>query len=144
MAFLDESGLTTLWGLIKANDVKMVTGTYTGNGKTGSSNKNTLTFDFDPVMVVVAANGPSHGMSEANGAIGFLFPTKGTMVVLKGSGSSSEPSGYKTDTWVGNQVSVSGGVVSFYFNGNWSTGSNSDTQLQLNSSGQTYNYVAIG
>ena len=58
MAFLDETGLAELWSLVKAKDAetleaapKIATGSYTGTGTYGSSNPNSLTFDFEPKMV---------------------------------------------------------------------------------------------
>lgn len=43
--------------------VKIATGSYTGTGTYGSSNPNSLTFDFEPKLVVVRATGGDGGHS---------------------------------------------------------------------------------
>ena len=56
MAFLDETGLAELWSLVKAEDakgVKIAAGSYVGTGTYGSSNPNSLTFDFVPKIVML-------------------------------------------------------------------------------------------
>lgn len=53
MAFLNEEGLAELWSLIRAKDLKMKTGSYVGKGKYGKSNPNSLTFEFEPKLLVV-------------------------------------------------------------------------------------------
>ena len=41
--------------LASCGNCKIVYGTYTGNGKSGSANPNKLTFDGKPVLVIVQA-----------------------------------------------------------------------------------------
>lgn len=53
MAFLNEEGLAELWSLIRAKDLKMKAGSYVGKGKYGKNNPNSLTFDFEPKLLVV-------------------------------------------------------------------------------------------
>lgn len=72
--FLDESGVATLWELIKAEDakgVKIETGSYVGTGTTGASGANTLTFPFAPKMVFML------GRKDTWGGTGPLFGSLG-------------------------------------------------------------------
>ena len=45
--------------LASCGNCKIVYGTYTGNGKSGSANPNKLTFDGKPVLVIVQAQNNS-------------------------------------------------------------------------------------
>lgn len=73
MAFLDETGLTELWKLIKARDdvvttlantkCQIETGSYVGTGKYGSSNPTSLTFNFVPKLVII------YGVGDANSVV---------------------------------------------------------------------------
>lgn len=131
MAFLDETGLAELWSLTKGyadGKARVATGSYTGTGKYGSSNKNSLTFDFVPKFVMVA-----YGMGTLVGGqeiqqmdVAAILPTVG------GFSFAALALGGQAYT-VG--ASVSGNTVSW-----WST----DAEHQLNTSGRTYQYIAIG
>ena len=70
MAFLDETGLAELWRLIQEEDAalseeiiaacpKIQTGSYAGSDTSGSSNKKTLTFSFQPKIVLINGNSSS-------------------------------------------------------------------------------------
>lgn len=104
--------------------VSIETGSYVGTGASGSSNPNTLTFNFTPEVVIISSNVEfSHvgnilirGHTHNNG-FGYL------------STASSE-SGYLNVTWNDKKVS-------FY-----STKGNSNQQL--NENGGNYFYIAIG
>ena len=93
-------------------------GSYTGNGKYGSSNPNTLNFDFKPMMVVIA--------SDSFGSIGssrFIRP------LTCGSDQSN------------NVQKVTWGEKSF----SWYYPNSTNAHLwQNNTQGYTYHYVAIG
>ncbi len=132
MAFLDENGLAKLWSLIKAEDeklaaadVKIATGTYVGTGKYGSKNKNSLTFDFEPKIVHIAPDG--NGTNIHGGEF------------MIGTGSYSTTGSY---------TSAFGQVAAFDKNTltlTWYHNINGGTAVgQLNVSGVTYRYVAIG
>lgn len=99
---------------------KIATGSYTGTGKYGSNNKNSLTFDFEPQLVILANvssyNGiPMHAIFQRNQS-SYIYYTGGPV-----SWSGKTMSWYTTET-------------------NASNGAN----YQLNTSGKTYNYIAIG
>ena len=102
--------------------VGIATGSYVGTGKSGSSNKNSLTFDFAPKFVYV--------MPSSNGYDGKrLFLIRDCTKSASGTASSTE----NTIEWSGNTVSWYGGV-----------GQTSHIEGQLNVSGTTYRYFAIG
>lgn len=113
---------------------KIATGSYTGTGKSGSSNKNKLTFDFKPKFVIILgakyfSNMPAHyfglavlaqGLTGGFGSFGYSYTDK----------LSESFNAY------GVVVSWSGNTVSWY--------NYSNANAQLNASGATYNYIAIG
>lgn len=127
MAFLDEVGLAELWSLIQAEDenlvassVKIATGSYKGTGTSGSSNKNSLTFDFKPKVVFIVCDGGS-GSS--------LIPV--TMYVWGGTRMAVDLAASISES----TVTVSGNTMSWY---------GGSANSQLNRSGDTFRYVAIG
>lgn len=127
--FLDETGLSTLWGLVKAEDakgVKIATGSYTGTGKHGTNNKNSLTFPFSPKVVFVGW--PNTRTEFTN----FIAVNSGSTVQRTTSGGSGTLS-------VPMEFSFSADGKTLY----WFSEMNSE-QYQNNKSGVVYNYVAIG
>jgi hypothetical protein len=126
MAFLDGTGLAELWSLVKAEDaklaavdVKIETGTYSGTDKYGASNPNTLTFGFVPAAVIVATKSASS-------------PTGGLAFIAGSSYGTVKPDQTKATVvlaWSGTSVT-------------WHNTTNS--AYQLNNSGTTYSYIAIG
>lgn len=101
---------------------KIATGSYTGTGKYGSSNKNRLAFDFAPKFLVVAQNGNQTGYTSG-GSFYWVYPSTGSVNITKANDSYT-PS-----------VSVSGNTVSWYTDA---------ANTQLNISDTTYHYIAIG
>lgn len=101
------------------NKVQMTAGSYVGTGKYGSSNPNTLTFDFEPKLVVVR---------DKSGTVECLTLPNGV------TSSSTYTSDNAADSMV--RVLWSENSVSWYH-------SNS-ASYQLNQSGKTYCYAAIG
>lgn len=121
MAFLDETGLAELWSLIKAEDAKgakIATGSYKGTGTSGASNPCKLTFNFTPKVVMIYGGD--------TGYMPCAFP------YMWGSAYMSlQLASYDFLC----EVTVSGNTMSWYYN---------DAAWQLNASGKTYQYVAIG
>ena len=108
------------------NTTKIATGTYTGTGTYGSSNPNSLTFDFGPKIVFFGRVVPSSGYWGYGSAI---------MVKQEDGGSNY--------TFVGGTSSTS--RVMYVFNGKtieWY--SSGDQDHQLNAIGTTYSYLALG
>ena len=136
MAFLDETGLAELWSLIKAEDAKapkVVVGTYVGTGTYGSSNPVTVNVGFAPKLFMVQQSYGYNGYSAYNPG----------QVWLRGAEYGSldgEVQGYPAKlTW-------SDTGVSWYDTMSYGTGTAESVKAdgQLNSSGQTYRYIAIG
>lgn len=115
----EDDGFTyTALGML-GEKVKIATGSYTGTGTSGSSNKNSLTFGFLPKIVFISSN-------ETNTGSGFVTPNDG------GFGYAGGSTGSKLTT------SVSGNTISWY------TNTSNGTTQQLNSSGKKFEYIAIG
>ena len=111
-AFVGEDGLEDING--NGVGTKIYTGSYVGTGTYGSSNPNTLTFPFEPKILVVGNYWQ------------FTAPYGCPSAPCMGSGNSV---GGVNLNWSGNSVS-------------WHSTRN-DTQ-QLNESGKTYYYLTIG
>ena len=126
MAFLDETGLSELWSLIRDADVKIQTGTYTGTGVCGASNPNTLTFDIVPKVVIV-----SYHPTNNDQRIAIFFRGVTTVYNYAGYGNYAMADG---------QLSVTWGEKSL---GWYSSGNAVNTYRQMNDSGQVGYYIAI-
>ena len=97
---------------------KIATGSYAGTGTYGSSNPNSLTFDFEPKLVLLSQN-YNNGIHVAP--------------LIRGS------------NYAGVQNSANTTVLTVSWNGNsvyWY--SKDSAALQFNNSNRTYAYVAIG
>ena len=105
--------------------VKIEVGSYVGTGTYGSSNPNSLTFEFEPRLVVIV------GAMYSDGTYVYTLTLVNPLTVA----SAHVGSGNKT----GCLVTWSGKSVSWYNNG--SSGQDGN---QLNYSGKTYCYVALG
>lgn len=100
--------------------VKIATGSYTGTGTYGSSNPNSLTFDFEPKIVFIGGKGTSGVYAT------FPYVWGGQYIYLQSNG-----------TTYSNNVSISGNTMTWY-------SSSSSASYQLNTAGTVYNYIAIG
>lgn len=108
---------------------KIATGSYVGTGKCGASNKNTLTFGFEPKMVIVHQDATMMFNSDS-GLQNTLFWVKGVTKQYNGNTSN--------DVTV--NFTQSGNTFSYYINSTITGNAN----FQMNDSGKTYNYLAIG
>lgn len=95
---------------------KIATGSYVGTGKYGSRNPNSLTFGFEPKIIII-------GNDRGGVYINFYF---WGAVRMNGANNYAKE----------NIVSTSNYTISWYHP--------SDVDGQLNASGITYNYIAIG
>ena len=101
---------------------RITTGSYTGNGKTGETNKRTISVDFTPVLVAVVSEG------DITGNYGYT-----PMLLLRGGTTAAR-----------NRFTGSGSTptVSWY---TMSVAWYADHDMTaLNFSGWTYQYVVIG
>lgn len=106
-----------------ANIPKIAVGTYTGTGTYGSDGENTLTFDFEPTLVVISRN-----IAETSAA--------GTLLIRGQTKNAGTGYVYQSNSALSLTVSWSGNTVSWY--------SASTAARQLNSEDATYFYFALG
>ena len=119
------TGLATALTGVNGGLGKIVTGTYTGTGGYGKSNKKTLTFTAPPKLLVVMP-----ATNTTNGQYGGFVAVRGI--------ASSRAGGIMDD------VSGSWGQLYFSWDGNsvsWYSSANE--YIQQNNSGMTYCYFAI-
>lgn len=108
--------------------VQAASGTYTGAGTYGSNSWNSLTFDFEPeLLIVMQASGTSAGHASEN-----TYPFGGGLVFANMLVWTGQPGAASNQD---NVVSVSGGTVRWY---------GASAAAQLNTSGTTYYYFAAG
>lgn len=116
--------------------LRVASGRYTGTGTVGSGSKNTLTFDFEPYLLVVRSNGAGAPVVFVKGA-NAKFPNPKVHelgeCLLRVSWGSDRVSWY-ADTYTG---------YASYGDSEVTQGSVTDV-MQLNSGYLTYNWVAIG
>lgn len=106
---------------IATGKASIETGSYNGTGVYGSANKNTLSFSITPKIVVIYRRSTSLGFQMV---MPYIFGEKS----------------FWTGTMSTNQeqiVNISGNTMQWYSNGG-------NANYQLNGSGQTYYYAAIG
>ena len=104
---------------------KIVSGSYVGTGTYGKANKNSLTFDSPPKMLIIT----SPGRTFANNVRSYYL-----LLYLFGfDGLAPSTFTNKSDGFYMVTISGSGNTVSWY-----STGS---AEYQLNKSGVTYDYI---
>ena len=112
-------------------DSNVEIGSYTGTGTAGSSNPTTLTFNFEPKMVVIAHSTAADfnpGNTKANN---WQFFIRGMTSATVKQAESNVSDTKLNITWDGN-------TLSFYH-----TYSTPWAGAQLNTSGATYLYIAI-
>lgn len=113
------TGVSSLDALVKAlGAVSVVTGSYTGNGKYGASNPNSLTFPAPPKLVIVWLEGLSPGDRSWSGS--FLWCVNQTTSIIYNKEVKFEQTGntLKWSCWV-------------------------DVSAQLNTSGSLYRYICF-
>lgn len=121
------SGNTTIEYLGQlGNKAQIATGSYVGTGTYGANNPNTLTFDFEPKIVILW-----YQISTwENSANVFLLRWNYTTQFAPGASTNSNASDYIS------YITYSGNTISWY---------NANHPLyQLNNVGNTYSYLAIG
>ena len=106
---------------VTAFPAQVYTGSYVGTGTYGASNPNTLTFPFEPKAIIVQQISDS-----ANGGFFDFYAVNGATQTKTNHGNNN---GSIQFDWSGNGVS-------------WYSVTNSS--VQLNYSGDTYNYIVFG
>ena len=125
MAFLDENGVAELWSLVKAEDLKIKVGSYTGGGGYGESAPNSLTFDFVPKVILVSV---SRNVSGQAAWMGIMLEDVGVSIAnTLNTGTNANVINQTIAEW--------GKTVKWYA---------TTAGWQYNVLGATYHYVAIG
>ena len=106
---------------------KIETGSYTGTGTYGSANPNSLTFDFEPKLVIISSESLTIGYGST------ITQPDWKLWIGQPNAYVGYNNGNVKDTY-----KVEGNKFSWY---NLSYGS---ATMQLNYSGKTYYYIAIG
>lgn len=135
MAFLDETGLAEVWGLIESKYPRIATGEYAGTGTYGQNSKNSLTFDFEPKMVIIFGvldRVPTHS-GLVPGTSNYAWGNSMIWVYGQESATISGSSNAGTLT-----ITQSGNTLTWYCSNNITAFN------QLNESGYHYHYWAIG
>lgn len=110
-----------------SGNLRVSTGSYTGTGTYGVGNQNSLTFDFTPIaLIVYDTTSGFYGLCP----IGTNYGWYSSMFWSVGQTAS-------VVNQYGCNISSGGNTVSWYTIGN-------SAVYQLNVSGHTYNYIAIG
>ncbi|MGM9521537.1 MAG: hypothetical protein ACI3VB_03570 [Oscillospiraceae bacterium] len=119
---------------------QMAAGSYVGTGTYGSSNPCTLTFDFEPKLVMIYAE--SMGALTGNYSeqeVSYTIIAAGGATKSTRCGNSGAITTPITDYFTWNDKSLSWWSVPYYSSSYTPTG-----RVQLNESGTTYYYIAIG
>ena len=109
--------VTALSKGIRNNLTQIYTGSYTGTGQYGSSNPNTLTFPFEPKLVVVG------------------FGLDGWLIFITTGTENSDA--FFANAYYSNKYTISGNELKWYTH-------DTNPAYQLNVSGATYHFIAIG
>ena len=133
MAFLDETGLAELWSQVDQKFGRFATGSYTGTSAYGESNPCSLTFEFEPKLVIFQMK---NNMNKVLMLPVVYICGQPAFHVVEKTMDGSQSSTLNGSTAYGNIVSVSGGTLTWY--------SNSSSSCQLNTGGWVYTYIAIG
>lgn len=117
--------------------LKVQTGTYKGTGKSGSSGKNKITFTFTPKIVIVYEKAPFNDNWSCRYMVALYGMSAGTSITPQDNISNVQAVVY------GNGMAFTWTATSLTW---WHPqgASNSYSANQLNTSGKTYNWVAIG
>ena len=121
------SQIQSVLGLDNLSNVKIETGSYTGTGKYGQNNPNSLTFSFVPKMVFIST--PTISFSPYT-----IFYGQESAIFCIGPSGSIVMRGVNSISW-------SNKSVGWYCTSEYETDKPTG---QLNTNGTTYYYMAIG
>lgn len=124
---------------------KIATGSYVGTGVAGSSNQNSLTFNFIPKMLIICKEVPHGAVGQApyiRGLVPYNYTSNQMLPwYLSGIWFEGQNRFQVLDFTLGeNMVNVSYNTISWYT----TNAGESYAAPQLNAQGYTYHYIAIG
>lgn len=124
--------------------LKVATGTYTGTGKVGSNNKNSLSFNFEPYLVIISRGG-RRGANSVGSPL-YLFRTPATADYYHYLyGDNKFCTATIVMNWETKKVSwyaTDADVAASYNSG--TTDEDATADQQFNTNGNPYYYVAFG
>ena len=119
---------------LKAGELKMAVGSYTGSGGSGSANPNSLSFDFKPALVIIRKS-YRIPLNPTSVGLALIRPMSSVAAEMYSGGDSSNT----------RQINIAWGEKSVSW---WHDGFASDVSYaanwQLNVEGDLYYYVAFG
>lgn len=115
---------------------KIQTGSYVGTGTYGSANPCSLTFDFEPKIVIIHSTGVTTNVPSLSTLTNTSTPLFYPGVLVWGITTSVRRDAYASISWV---CSYADNTVTWY-----ATGTGAGASDQFNSSGTTYYMTAIG
>jgi hypothetical protein len=141
---LNGAGLAELWLLVKAADnavldhvdktfSKIQTGTYVGTGSNKEAGANSITFDFVPKIIFF------HTFGKSNYHSPFAFLSVGDLTSEYKAHAFTTYDGNETEN--ANYAKIVGTTVSWYTT---TSASGFVGNAQMNTSGATYYWIAIG
>ena len=113
----------TYLGQLGEHGARIEVGSYVGTGTYGADNPNSLTFGFEPKLLIIRNAGSSHEYL-------FLSTVKSGRYVSFSLSRSGSSAGSYTGV-----ITLSGNIVSWYAD---------DSQAQMNLSNNTFHYIALG
>ena len=119
-----EEALASIQSTAEKGNCRIFTGSYQGTGVYGPNNPNTLTFEFEPLMLLMHVRNPFLEGSQ------LIWFRDGTNYQYPGNSNV-----YYKITWQGKTVS--------WYQDSYSN-DNSGPTYQLNKKDVTYHYIAIG
>lgn len=110
---------------------QVVTGSYVGTGTYGADNPNTLTFPFEPKLVVISIAATPNKVTSGYCSV-FLYGCNAPVFAVAYGEMSASGHFDLLTTWEKNSISYC------------RAGSAGGAEVQLNAAGKQYNYMAIG
>lgn len=110
---------------------KIAVGSYVGTGTHGKDNPNTLTFPFEPKLVVISIAATPNKVTSGYCSV-FLYGCNAPVFSVAGGEMSTSSQYDLLTTWEKNRLSYC------------RAGGPGGAEVQLNAAGKQYNYMAIG
>ena len=134
----DADAAVAKYEALAGSYIRMKTGSYVGTGTHGSGNKNTLTFDFEPIYVIVYKG--SHNVGYAGSNFSIVHYGYGRQEFLHGGGSFMVYS--NSETYGTTRYTMAEKTLSWYNDHTKNEGT--AALFQMNQDGTTYYYIAFG
>ena len=128
----DNAKIDAALAAAASGGAKIAAGTYTGTGTYGVGNPNSLTFDFEPKLVIIMRPPADYSSYTYEAAVWIRGQPYGNQHFSESSGGSTGRCMSITLNWSGNTL--------FWY----AEGSGANAGMQLNVTNQPYYYAVIG